>query len=59
MAKGTHVEVFICREDGKALPIELHEKIVRKVTALLKRLGCSAHGSWRMGESPEVEDLLG
>ena len=59
MAKGIHVEVFIRREDGRDISLQLREKIVRKVVALLQRLGCTVHGEWRSGEPPDVEDQLG
>ena len=59
MAKGIHVEVFIVRDDGHDVSFELHQKVIRKIVALLERLGCTAHGSWRLGDSPDVEDQLG
>ncbi len=59
MPKGIHVEVFIRRSDGKGISSEMYDKVVRKLVALLTRLGCRAHGTWRLGEPPEVEDMFG
>jgi hypothetical protein len=59
MARGIHVEVFIRRKDERDIASALLDKIVRKIVALLGRLGCTAHGEWRLGEPDDVEDLLG
>ena len=59
IGKGVHVEVFIRRDDGGDIEQELYDRIVRKVVALLNRLGCTPHGRWRIGPPPDVEDRLG
>lgn len=59
MAQGIHVTVFIRRNDGGSVEKELYDRIVRKIVALLGRLGCAAHGTWRLGNPPDVEDRLG
>lgn len=59
MEKGIHVDLFIVCDNGRAVTPELQEKIIRKVLALFKRMGCTGHGTWRLGEPPEVEDQFG
>lgn len=59
MKNGIHVDLFIVRDDGREMTPELHEKILRKAIALFTRLGCTGHGTWRLGPPPDVEDLLG
>ena len=59
MAKVIHFTAVVSRDDGQDIQFALFDKIVRKITALLKRLGCTIRGEWRLGDPPEVEDLLG
>lgn len=59
MPKVILFEADIRRDDGQSISRQQHEKIVRKIVSLLKRLGCTIHGEWRLGDPPEVEDLLG
>ena len=59
MARGLRIEAFIRLDSGRGMSPELLDRIVRKMQALLKRLGCTAHGTWRLSESDDVEDLLG
>lgn len=59
MPTGIHVELFISRDNGSDMTQILMEKILRKFLALIGRLGCTGHGTWRIGNPPEIEDQLG
>jgi hypothetical protein len=58
MPKVLHLSGFIRMENGQSISPELMEKIIRKILSLLGRLGCTCHADWRIGNPPEVEDLL-
>ena len=57
MARGIRVEMFILRDDGSNISPETQAKIVRKIIAFLKRLNCTAHGTWRLSEPEDSGDL--
>jgi hypothetical protein len=58
MAKGMRAELFIVRDNGADVTQEMQFKMIRKILALLKRLGCTPHGTFNLTEPDGVEDLL-